>query len=931
MQAFLAQVRHESKGLIDLAEIPGPYQVNILLDTFQSPFRDDGKNAEDAVRNPFKSGQVVNKSTLQILTAAQAAATNAADKMTLTNRQARFYNLKAYIQELGLNDLNDVTMVGSDVAKYSNGTSAESLVVGQSGGRWTEAIRNTFLDRYLSEDVGRGVAGNGKEAEKVAHNWLGRGLIHMTHQPPFEKFMQYIQDNHPNLVTPDAGKTVKQTLLANTKLIVDIENNPNSRMLAALSGAWYWGEYTNTGKGPSINTKADLLDFDPGNATEEAKFNVVSTKVNGNDQLSTRWKIYRDNVALPILTGGNPYEDMVEALKHVGITAKGTNGYETQFGISLRKRTPVEIDAGVQALMADTPAPELPYADKMPILLASAQAAFNFEEGEFTMWVPDVPTQYMEPPAIYLAANVASAKMGGAVAPHKLGVCMVINYPADIHPTGDAEMYLAHYAEQKFKFDFSPAGDVQIDSTVRNFNFAQYPDGSPRADTSVSVIAPPRHGTLLQENPDATDYTKYFYKYIPDEGYADYDRFALEVKGGGFTVEIYYLMSVSLPGEPTYVLDENGQKTDDLSRCPLAHWKISTSSPQPLDLATIQRNAALSALLADASRALTGFADLPAGAVGQTTGTNITLDTNAAGHGWFIDSTPLDNTDDYLPTSDPTVWQAKPGSEAEGKMDMLSVLLHEYGHAIGLEHSTDAHDFMGAVLPVGERRLPTADELTLMSQLVAQLKQTDPAVPTTPQSPFDPSPLGGVGLLALGRLRRGDYGWTLADDNVKAVAPSVPQYQIAANATLENGKFEGVSSWATQGGVNVMNGTAELHEVATSQTRLNQVFLVGPQDKFLSFTLNGIALDDQATGPDDAFEVGLLNANTGVSLAAPIGLTHTDAMLNLQANGSELAAQGVTHIVNPDGSRTYRVDLSGIPAGTAINLSFDLIGFRSER
>jgi predicted Zn-dependent protease len=32
-------------------------------------------------------------------------------------------------------------------------------------------------------------------------------------------------------------------------------------------------------------------------------------------------------------------------------------------------------------------------------------------------------------------------------------------------------------------------------------------------------------------------------------------------------------------------------------------------------------------------------------------------------------------------------------------MDMLSVLLHEYGHALGLEHSADAHDFMGTTLP----------------------------------------------------------------------------------------------------------------------------------------------------------------------------------------------------------------------------------------
>jgi hypothetical protein len=68
-----------------------------------------------------------------------------------------------------------------------------------------------------------------------------------------------------------------------------------------------------------------------------------------------------------------------------------------------------------------------------------------------------------------------------------------------------------------------------------------------------------------------------------------------------------------------------------------------------------------------------------------------------------------------------------------------------------------------------------------------------------------------------------------------------------------------------------------------------------------------------------------------------IGLSRTDALLNLQAKGTESAAQGVSHITNADGSRTYLVDLSGIPrpstgagqadGSVAVNLSFDLIGF----
>ena len=71
-------------------------------------------------------------------------------------------------------------------------------------------------------------------------------------------------------------------------------------------------------------------------------------------------------------------------------------------------------------------------------------------------------------------------------------------------------------------------------------------------------------------------------------------------------------------------------------------------------------------------------------------------------------------------------------------------------------------------------------------------------------------------------------------------------------------------------------------------------------------------------GPDDAFEVALLSGT---------GQTRSDAFLNLQADGTQNLANCVTCINNADGSRTYRVDLAGVPASVAANLSFDLIGF----
>ena len=319
------------------------------------------------------------------------------------------------------------------------------------------------------------------------------------------------------------------------------------------------------------------------------------------------------------------------------------------------------------------------------------------------------------------------------------------------------------------------------------------------------------------------------------------------------------------------------------------------------------------------------FADLTGSALGQTNASGITLDTNAAGYNWFIDTTPADNSE-FLPTSNPNEWVAKAGSAAAGKMDMLSVLLHEYGHALGINHSADPNDYMGTTLTAGVRRLPNAEEMALMQNLISQAKTEMTATSSTPgNTPTFPTlPLGTSFIGFLGLLRSSRYGGVSIAPDANTL---VTQYAWAANTTLVNGSLNAADGWSTQGSVNIGSGAAVMNEVSGSQTRLSQVFLLNPTDRFLSFTLAGTALDDLTGAPDDAFEVALLDANSGASLLGGTGLTRTDAFLNLQADGTQNVANCVTCINNADGSRTYRVDLAGVPAGTAVNLSFDLIGF----
>jgi hypothetical protein len=188
------------------------------------------------------------------------------------------------------------------------------------------------------------------------------------------------------------------------------------------------------------------------------------------------------------------------------------------------------------------------------------------------------------------------------------------------------------------------------------------------------------------------------YQYDPTEGYVGNDEvvFMAEFEGKRYKiiVELHVFDVAPMESQPTscpppQLIKVNGKPVSGSSGYDLN----ATANITALDGSSIAQT------IIGISGITLNIADLPGGAVGQTVGTNITLDDNAAGNGWFIDTTPADNSE-FLPTSNPNEWVAKAGSDAAGKMDMLSVLLHEYGHALGIEHSADSGDYMGTTLTV---------------------------------------------------------------------------------------------------------------------------------------------------------------------------------------------------------------------------------------
>jgi VCBS repeat-containing protein len=340
----------------------------------------------------------------------------------------------------------------------------------------------------------------------------------------------------------------------------------------------------------------------------------------------------------------------------------------------------------------------------------------------------------------------------------------------------------------------------------------------------------------------------------------------------------------------------------------------------------------------DAGASPTAFAgltvnmqELPSGFAAWTQAKTITLDTTGAGWGWYIDASPLDSSE-FAVADAANAWHvdaSEANNPAENRLDLLTALIHELGHVAGLTHSnghSDGHtDIMSQYLAPGQRRLLSSEDVAALDP--AHYLQT----------------VVGVSTNTTGA----------ANTASTYAALIVPSHWQSVHNTLANGSFsQGLAQWeqvgnAAFGQIAASTGnTVTLGESASTQAHVGQAFVLSAQDRFLTFTVSGLNLQTNSieqngvftAAPQDAFEVALQNANTGVDLLADgpgnLGTNHSDARLNVQLGGScaaatlqERAVSGLRHTDNADGSRTYVLDLSGIAAGTAVNLSFDLIGF----
>jgi hypothetical protein len=118
-----------------------------------------------------------------------------------------------------------------------------------------------------------------------------------------------------------------------------------------------------------------------------------------------------------------------------------------------------------------------------------------------------------------------------------------------------------------------------------------------------------------------------------------------------------------------------------------------------VELAPLMSEAIASWIAAGAdSRAFEGLAlhitDLSDGVLAMAGERSIWIDDDAAGQGWYIDASPADDSE----------FAASEGPAA-GKVDLLTILMHELGHILGKEHKDEG--LMDELLAPGIRRRPS--------------------------------------------------------------------------------------------------------------------------------------------------------------------------------------------------------------------------------
>jgi len=360
---------------------------------------------------------------------------------------------------------------------------------------------------------------------------------------------------------------------------------------------------------------------------------------------------------------------------------------------------------------------------------------------------------------------------------------------------------------------------------------------------------------------------------------------------------------------------------------------LTSAALAPIVEEAIQR---WSAVQPSAETELTGVGvrieDLPDEDLGLSSQQVVMIDADAAGYGWFIDPTPGDD-DEFDATG------AAIEEQAVGRFDLLTVVMHEFGHVLGLDdlESPIAGDaLMSETLPLGTRRTQRFDD-----QSLSVAENIAPGTTVGDVSARDPN----AGTMLAYAITAGN------DAGLFAINAQTGAITVAGGLDHEAAASHSLTVRVTDG---------QLSETATmtvSVTDVNEPPLVSDHSSLLlaeniapGTSVGSVAASDPDAGTTLSYTItagndgGLfaINATSGAITVAG-GLDHepaasrsltvrvSDGQFSSAGNITILVSAGPSHLTNPNNS--FDVDTSGsvdfrdilaIVAGLRSNGAYDV-------
>ncbi len=294
-------------------------------------------------------------------------------------------------------------------------------------------------------------------------------------------------------------------------------------------------------------------------------------------------------------------------------------------------------------------------------------------------------------------------------------------------------------------------------------------------------------------------------------------------------------------------------------------------------------------------------ADLDGAYLGEAIGNRVQIDRNAAGKGWFVG---LADSEFGREAANTRLYTDSLGAPA-GHVDLLTAIMHEMGHKLGLDDSyagKDRNNLMYGYLTVGERRLPT----------LGQARSVDANSSAT---------VHHLILAADDRASKNAVFANVAGEasGIRSVAgylaPFVPMFSggtFPVNGLNNNGFTLPTGKTTTITFSVTLNNPPSLSGVPpATPTVSNQGTLSG------SFTGNPLLTDDPTPGgatDPTVTNVDLFNTTSTITGASPSNSTNTGQSVTFTASivfsgsGSPAPASG-----SPTGTANFRDNGTSIP------------------